>query len=93
MTKRIYDTVSERVVGALWNQPAGLTAKQLTAMYNVGSPSKEIQRLREAGVPVFTIFTKSKKGERMTKYRLSEVTNNIVAYAHQHNPKLFEINE
>lgn len=93
MTKKIYTSVSERLVGALWNQ-GDLTQKQLKKMYKVGSPSKEVQRLREMGIPVYSVITKDKKGKRVVKYRLSlDLDKQIVATAYQANPQIFVLRE
>lgn len=93
MTKKIYTSVSERLVGALWNQ-GDLTQKQLKKMYKVGSPSKEVQRLREMGIPVYSVVTKDKKGKRVVKYRLSlDLDKQIVATAYQANPQIFVLRE
>ena len=93
MTKKIYTSVSERLVGALWNQ-GDLTQKQLKKMYKVGSPSKEVQRLREMGIPVYSVITKDKKGKRVVKYRLSlDLDKQIVATAYNANPQIFLLRE
>lgn len=93
MTKKIYTSVSERLVGALWNQ-GDLTQKQLKKMYKVGSPSKEVQRLREMGIPVYSVVTKDKKGKRVVKYRLSlDLDKQIVATAYNANPQIFLLRE
>lgn len=92
MTKKIYTSVSERLVGALWNQ-GDLTQKQLKKMYKVGSPSKEVQRLREMGIPVYTVITKDNKGKRIVKYRLDTVSSEIIATAYRTKPSLFVLNE
>lgn len=93
MTRKIYTSVSERLIGALWNQ-GDLTQKQLKKMYKVGSPSKEVQRLREMGIPVYSVVTKDKKGKRVVKYRLSlDLDKQIVATAYQANPQIFVLRE
>lgn len=92
MTKKLYTSVSERLVGALWNQ-GDLTQKQLKKMYNVGSPSKEVQRLREIGVPIYSVITKDKKGKRVVKYRLDEGSPEIIAAAYRTEPSLFVLTE
>lgn len=92
MTKKLYTSVSERLVGALWNQ-GDLTQKQLKKMYKVGSPSKEVQRLREMGIPVYSVITKDKKGKRIVKYRLDVVSPEIIATAYRTEPSLFVLNE
>ena len=93
MTKKLYSSVSERVLGAIWNQ-GDLTQKQLKKMYGVGCPSKEIQRLREQGVPIYSVVTRDKRGKRIVKYRLSlDLDKQIVATAYQANPQIFILRE
>lgn len=92
MTKKLYTSVSERLIGALWNQ-GDLTQKQLKKMYKVGSPSKEVQRLREMGIPVYSVITKDKKGKRIVKYRLDEGSPEIIATAYRTEPSLFVLTE
>lgn len=51
---------------SLLQQHERLTQTQLKKMYKIGSPSKEVRRLREAGYPVLTVVrvdqkTKSRK--------------------------------
>lgn len=85
--------MAERVAGVLWNQ-GELTSRQLKKMYGIGSPSKEVQRLRERGVPVYSIITKDKHGKRVTKYRISfDFDREVVATAYQANPQIFVLRE
>lgn len=93
MTKKLYTSMAERVAGVIWKQ-GELTSRQLKKMYGIGSPSKEVQRLRERGVPVYSIITKDKHGKRVTKYRISfDFDREVVATAYHANPQIFILRE
>ena len=97
MTKKLYTSMAERVLGTLWNQ-GDLTQKQLKKMYGVGCPSKEIQRLREQGAPIYSVVTRDKRGKRIVKYRLRyrpifDLDKQIVATAYRANPQIFILRE
>ena len=91
MTKKIYQTVAERTLNALISQ-GELTQKQLKKMYKVGSPSKEIHRMRESGVPVYSVVSTDKKGKKIVKYSISvRYDPEVVAAAYRHNPNIFVV--
>lgn len=76
MTKR------ERILNAL-SDGNELTAKQIAARFNVGDPTREVNRLRAEGFAVYLNNRTNAKGEVTRKYRLGTPTRAVVAAGYQ----------
>lgn len=85
-------TNQSKIVTLLQKHPKGLTDAQLRRMYGIGSPSKEVFRLRSNGVPVFTV-TETKRGRQTNRYALRAATPDMIATAHFWNgAEAFKLN-
>jgi hypothetical protein len=56
-----------------------LTAKQISARFQVKNPTAVISNIRFSGIPVYANVSKNGKGEVMTKYRVGKASRKVVA--------------
>mgnify|MGYP001209739865 FL=1 len=71
-------TKTSKVLTAL-QEGQELTAKQISARWNVGNPGAVIQTLRFQGHPVYTNAHTDTKGRTTNKYRLGTASRSVVA--------------
>ena len=71
-------TKTSKVLTAL-QEGQELTAKQISARWNVGNPGAVIQTLRFQGHPVYTNPHTDTKGRTSNKYRLGTASRAVVA--------------
>lgn len=75
-------TQSDRVLAALQSGEE-LTAKQISARFNVANPTAVIHNLRSEGFAVYANKTKNANGEVKTKYRIGKPSRKVVAAGYQ----------
>jgi len=71
-------TKTSKVLSAL-QEGQELTAKQISARWNVGNPGAVIQTLRFQGHPVYTNTRTDTKGRQTNKYRMGTASRSVVA--------------
>ena len=71
-------TQADRVLEA-FQSGEELTAKQISARFNVASPSKVVSTLRLEGYPIYLNKHTDTKGRVTQKYRLGTASRRVIA--------------
>lgn len=71
-------TKQEKVLNALANGDR-LTAKQISARFDVANPGATINTLRMSGYPIYLDERKNSKGETVRRYRLGTASRRVIA--------------
>lgn len=72
----------EKVLNVL-KEGREITAKQISSLFNVGSPTKVISELRHEGHAIYLNKRVDTKGRETMKYRLGTPSRRMVAIATQ----------
>lgn len=72
-------TKTERVFDALVTRGEELTAKQISARYDVANPHDTVYQLRMQGYPIYLNERKNSKGEVTMKYRHGTPSRKVIA--------------
>ena len=74
------NTQSAKLVHAL-EKGEELTAKQISARFNIANPTAVIANLRSEGHVIYTNTRKNHRGETVSKYRIGKPSKRMVALA------------
>ena len=82
MTKNFTSAV-DRVYEALIVKGQELTAKQISARYNVANPYDTVYTLRREGFPIYLNTRTDSKGRVTQKYRYGNPSRKVIAAGYQ----------